>query len=281
MRGAGDITATLPPLGSLSLAEVRLPDGEVVRLKRRHPDIVVQAIGGALPPWATPSPVLSERPDFEVVIIRDAHLVSDPDRQCGTGRLNLFWAKHRFAVVEAGAADLWLPGHQLQVRAARGDLELVAEALIQVVAGELFLAVDATDLLELAGAGARNTPTRYAPGSLSGSDHGPSALRSARDGRPSSAGRGSAVVIDGIAEETMAPHPCAWRDVLEREGFGASMFVMQLLGPGDLDAFSLQRFDAFLAALMRPSSVSAWGATAAVNATRSAVVLFGFRADPN
>ena len=110
--------------------EVRLADGEVVRLKQRRPEIVVQTIGGALPPWATPSPVLSEAPDFEVVIIRDAHLVSDQDRQFGTGRLNLFWSKHRFAVVEAGAADLWLPGHQLQVRAARGDLELVAEALI-------------------------------------------------------------------------------------------------------------------------------------------------------
>src|SRR4051812_19858308 len=116
------------------------------------------------------------------------------------------------------------------------------------------MAVDASDLLELAGAGARNTPTRDAPGSLSGSDHGPSALRSARGGRPSSAGQGSAVVIDGIADETMASHLRAWRDVLEREGFGASMFLMQLLGPEDLDEFSLQRFDSFLAALMRPSS---------------------------
>src|SRR5689334_6451139 len=86
--------------------ELRLPDGEVVRLKQRHPEIVVQAIGGALPPWATPSPVLSEAPDFELVIIRDAHLVSDQDGQFGTGRLNLFRSKYRFAVVEGAAADL-------------------------------------------------------------------------------------------------------------------------------------------------------------------------------
>src|SRR3954462_2679992 len=114
--------------------EVRLPAGEVVRLKQRHPEIAVQALGGALPSWATPSPVLSEAPDFEIVIIRDAHLVSDQDGQCGTTRLNLFRSNLRFAVVAGGTADLWLPGHQVQVSAARGDLDLVAEALIQVVA---------------------------------------------------------------------------------------------------------------------------------------------------
>src|SRR4051812_22387045 len=73
--------------------EVEFGLGEVVRVRTALPSVVVQTIGGPLPPFVLSSTALDRRHDFELQILYAAPLTGSSSRW--PGRLAAFWPEHR------------------------------------------------------------------------------------------------------------------------------------------------------------------------------------------
>lgn len=255
-------TASLPaptigvlPCGRWRAADrlVEIAPGERVRLGPHQAEIVVQAVGCALPTWAKPRHRLVERPDLELMLLREAAWAREGKPR--PERLDAFTPQHRFVLHDrasesALAAKGALPWADLLVGADASDFEAVAEALALLLTGELLMCVDLADVLLAAGAGPRRT------------------------------GRGRAVAIEGLGDEDTGAALAERRRALERHGFDGGLLLVQLVAERDRGQLTLDRLDRFAAAAIGVCDEQEHPVafTATAGASRTAAILVAFRA---
>src|SRR3954470_21260953 len=96
--------------------------GEVVRVRRPIPSIVVQSLGSPLPTWASATCFLDDQPDFELDLIYDAPWLG-PQASAFPPRLGHFHPQYRLLVV----------GQKLDPDCARGGALPRADLLVSAV----------------------------------------------------------------------------------------------------------------------------------------------------
>ncbi|HEV2606197.1 MAG TPA: hypothetical protein VGU24_21320 [Microvirga sp.] len=233
--------------------EVVFAPGEFVHLRTPVPRVVVQTIGGTLPPFAAPQAVLDEWPDAEVVILHEAPWVKGGEEV--PERLQAFNPSSR-AIVSDQAFDQplsqegTLPWADIWIDARAENLNVVAEALAALLVGEKLVCVGWTDLRAIGGV---------------------------RKGQPT---RGRAVVLDGVGDETLATSLHQELSRLAGEGFDGGWCLMQLVTPQDYALLTLEGLDQFAMRFRESDSERDLLLTAALNASRTAVVAVAFRPVP-
>ncbi len=235
--------------------EIMFGPGESVHVRAWDTSVVVQSIGGTLPPFAAPHPVLEERQDIELVILHEAPWLED--REGLPERLWAFRPMGRAIIADQVldqqlAQEDALPWAEVVIDAAAENLDVVAEALASILIGERLLAVSWKDLCDIAG--------------------GPRA-----GGRRGPPGRSRAVVVNGVGDDRLAATLHEELSRLEGEGFDRGWFLTQLITSQDYPMLTLERLDQFATKFREGEGERDFLFTAALNASCTAVVAVAFR----
>jgi len=114
-----------------------------------HAEIGIRSIGRSLPPWADRDTPVDAEPDFEIVILHDPALVTDPEgpavRFLETSR-----PRYRFIVTDLAMNELVPAYYHLMVLASHDNLNFIANALAALASGILLVGLDILDVLEAA-----------------------------------------------------------------------------------------------------------------------------------
>ncbi len=245
--------------------EIMFGPGESVHVRAWDTSVVVQSIGGTLPPFAAPHPALDERQDVELVILHEAPWLADRERL--PERLWAFRPMGRAIIADQVfdqqlAQEDALPWADVVIHAAAENLDVVAEVLASILTGELLLAVDWKDLCGIAGGPRAGGPR--AGGPRAGGRRGPP-------------GRGRAVVVNGVGDDRLAAALREELSRLEGEGFDGGWFLTQLTTSQDYPLLTLERLDQFATKFREGEGERDFLFTAALNASCRAVVAIAFR----
>jgi hypothetical protein len=222
--------------------------GEVVRVRRPIPSIVVQSLGRPLPPFATASLFIDHEPDFELDLVYEAPWLDVPAAPCPAR----FWhVKPRQRLILCDASLVLrlsqpdaLPPRDFLIAAKAEALPVVAEALSILATGNVLIGCDLAQVLTLGEGG--QTIVGRAITSLAASD--------------------AALAIDlgaGLAEAT-------------QDGFGKSLLLMQLATSQEAERVTLGKFVAFAEATLADAGDLPALFTASLDASVDAIVLIAF-----
>lgn len=113
--------------------------------------LAIKTIGGECPDWAVGFPPLTGTPTAEILVVREA--ARDFVATLSSGAASNGKAPWRMLVVDDALAseDFISEGAILAISAPSRDLDIIAEAMVRLFRGELFIGVDLVDAIEVAG----------------------------------------------------------------------------------------------------------------------------------